>query len=90
VEEAAAGALRTPRIHGSTRGAPAKVLRGSGRSGDHRRRGIAGAEHLTGSGFGFNSGTGRARVEGRSFGKLPGGEAELLRGCGGLGRGGAA
>jgi hypothetical protein len=37
------------------------------------------AEHLTGGSFGFNSGTGRARGRGRSFGKLPGGEAELLR-----------
>jgi hypothetical protein len=36
-------------------------------------------EHLTGGGFGFNSGTGRARGRGRSIGKLPGGEAELLR-----------
>jgi hypothetical protein len=78
-EEAAAGALWTPRLHGSTRGAPAKVLRGSGRSGDHRWQGIARAERLTGGGFGFNSGTGRLGVEGRSFGKLPGGEAELLR-----------
>jgi hypothetical protein len=37
------------------------------------------AEHLTGGGFGFNSGTGRARGRGKNFGKLPGGEAELLR-----------
>jgi hypothetical protein len=37
------------------------------------------AEHLTGGGFGFNSGTCRARGRGRRFGKLSGGEAELLR-----------
>jgi hypothetical protein len=66
-EEASAGALRTPRLHGSTRGAPAKGLRGSGRSGDHRRRGIARAERLTGGGFGFNSGTGRARGRGQKL-----------------------
>jgi hypothetical protein len=67
VEEAAAGALRTPRLHGSMRGAPAKVLRGSGMSGDHRRRGIARAEHLTGGGFGFNSGTARAQGRGQKL-----------------------
>jgi hypothetical protein len=67
VEEAAAGALRTPRLHGSTRGAPVKVLRGSGRSGDHRRQGIVRAERLTGGGFGFNSGMGRARGRGKKL-----------------------
>jgi hypothetical protein len=51
----------------------------TGGSRDYRRRGIVRADHLTGGGFGFNSGTGRARGRGRSFGKLPGVEAELLR-----------
>jgi hypothetical protein len=66
-EEAAAGALRTPRLHGSMRGAPAKVLRGSGRSGNHRRRGIARAERLTGGGFRSNSGTARAQGRGQKL-----------------------
>jgi hypothetical protein len=43
------------------------VLRGSGRSGDHRRREIARAERLTGGGFGFNSGSGRARGRGQKL-----------------------
>jgi hypothetical protein len=46
---------------GSTRGDPAKVLWGLGRSGDHRRRGIARAEQDTGGGPGLDSGAGRAR-----------------------------
>jgi hypothetical protein len=69
--------LRAPGHHGSTRGGPAKVLRGLGRFGDHRRRRIVRAEQDIGGGFGFNSGTGRDRGRGRSFGKLPGGETEL-------------
>jgi hypothetical protein len=55
------------------------VPRGLVGSGDYRQRGIARAEHLTGGGFGFNSGTGKARSRGKSFGKLLDGEAELLR-----------
>jgi hypothetical protein len=45
-----AEALRASGHRGSTRGDPAKVLRGLGRSGDHRRRGIARAEQDTGGG----------------------------------------
>jgi hypothetical protein len=58
---AAAGVFRAFDLHGSARGVPAEEPRGSGGSGDYRRRGIVRAEHLTGGGFGFNSGTGRAR-----------------------------
>jgi hypothetical protein len=43
-------ALQASGHRGSTRGDPAKVLRGLGRSGDHRRRGIARAEQDTGGG----------------------------------------
>jgi hypothetical protein len=43
-------ALRASGHRGSTRGDPAKILRGLGRSGDHRRRGIARAEQDTGCG----------------------------------------
>jgi hypothetical protein len=45
-----AEALRASGHRGSTRGDPAKVLLGLGRSGDHRRRGIARAEQDTGGG----------------------------------------
>jgi hypothetical protein len=45
-----AEALRASGHRGSTRGDPAKVLWGLGRSGDHRRRGIARAEQDTGGG----------------------------------------
>jgi hypothetical protein len=45
-----AEALRASGHRGPTRGDPAKVLRGLGRSGDHRRRGITRAEQDTGSG----------------------------------------
>jgi hypothetical protein len=79
VGRAAAEGLWAPGHRGSARRGPAKVPRRLGGSRNHRRRGIARAERLTGGGFGFNSGTGRARGRGRSFGKLPGGEAELLR-----------
>jgi hypothetical protein len=75
----AAEGLRAFGHRGSTRGGPARVPWGSGVSDDHRRRGIARAERLTGGGFRFNSGTGRTRGRGRSFGKLPGDEVELLR-----------
>jgi hypothetical protein len=61
VGRAAAEGLRALGHLGSMRGDPAKVPRGLGESGDHRRRGIARAERLTGGGFGFNSGTGRTR-----------------------------
>jgi hypothetical protein len=53
--------------------------------------GIAGGEQLprrTGSpaaGLGFNSDTGRARVEASELGKVPGTQAELLRGLAGVG-----
>jgi hypothetical protein len=40
---------------------PAKAPGELGKSEDHRRQRIAGAEHLTGVGFGSNSGVGRAR-----------------------------
>jgi hypothetical protein len=43
-------ALRASAHRGLTRGDPMKVLRGLGRSGDHRRRGIARAEQDTGGG----------------------------------------
>jgi hypothetical protein len=76
---AAAGVFRASDLHGSARGVPTEEPWGSRGFGDYRRRGIVRAEHLTGGGFGFNSGTSRARGRGRSFGKLPGGEAELLR-----------
>jgi hypothetical protein len=79
VGRAAAEGLWAPDHRGSARRGPAKVPRRLGGSRNHRRQGIARAEHLTGGGFGFNSGTGRARGRGRSFRKLPGGEAELLR-----------
>jgi hypothetical protein len=47
VEEDDAGHLRASGHRGSTRGDPEKVLRGLGKSGDHRRRGIARAEQDT-------------------------------------------
>jgi hypothetical protein len=56
-----AGALRAPGHRGSTCGDPVKAPGGLGGSEDHRRQRIAGAEHLTGVGFGSNSGVGRAR-----------------------------
>jgi hypothetical protein len=37
VERTAAGVLRAPRLHGSTRGVPAEVLLGSRGLGNHRR-----------------------------------------------------
>jgi hypothetical protein len=42
VEEVDAGHLRAPGLHGTTREAPAEMLRGLRRSGNHRRRGIRG------------------------------------------------
>jgi hypothetical protein len=79
VEEDDAGHLRASGHHGSTRGALVKVLRGLGGSGDCQRRGNKAVEHFIGDGPWWKSGHGKGRVEGRSFGKLPGGEAELLR-----------
>jgi hypothetical protein len=48
--------LRAPRLHGSTREAPAEMLRGLRRSGNHPRQGIEVAEQLTGGGPRCNSG----------------------------------
>jgi hypothetical protein len=79
VGRAAAEGLWAPGHRGPARRGPAKVPRGLGGSGNHQRRGIARVGHLTDGSFGFNSGTGRAWGRGRSFRKLPGGEAELLR-----------
>jgi hypothetical protein len=42
--------LRASGHRGSTRGDPAKILRGLGRSGDHRRRSILVETELTGNG----------------------------------------
>jgi hypothetical protein len=61
---AAAGVFRASNLHGSAQGVPVEEPRGSGGFGDYRRRGIVRAEHLAGGGFGFNSGTGRARGHG--------------------------
>jgi len=47
-EEGVAGLIPASGSRGSIRGAPAEVLRGSGRSVNGRRRGIAAAEQLTG------------------------------------------
>jgi hypothetical protein len=47
MERTAAGVLRAPGLHGSTRGVPAEVLLGSRGSGNHRRRGIEVAEQIT-------------------------------------------
>jgi hypothetical protein len=58
---AAAEDLRAPDHRISMRGGPVKAPGGLGGSGDHRRRRIAGAERLTGVGFGSNSGASRAR-----------------------------
>jgi hypothetical protein len=55
-EEVDVGVPQAPSLHGSTRGVPAEVLWGSGRSRDRRRRGIARAERLTGGGSRLNSG----------------------------------
>jgi hypothetical protein len=85
VERVDAGVPRAPGLHGSTRGVPAEVPRGSGRSRDRRRRGIARAEHLTGGGPRCNSGATRVEVAGGELGELPGGEAELLQGLAGAG-----
>jgi hypothetical protein len=56
-----AGTLRAPGHRGSTCGGPVKAPGGLGEYEDHRRPRIMGAEHLTGIGFGSNSGVGRAR-----------------------------
>jgi hypothetical protein len=61
VGRAAAEGLWAPGHRGSMTGGPAKVPRRLGKSGDHRRRGIARTERLTGVGFGSNSSTGRTR-----------------------------
>jgi hypothetical protein len=79
------GLLRASGSRGLTREALAEMLRGSGRSGDRRRRGIARAEHLTGGGPRCNSGATRVEVAGGELGELPGGEAELLQGLAGAG-----
>jgi hypothetical protein len=42
--------LRASAHRGSTRGDPAKILRGLGRSGDHRRQSILVETELTGNG----------------------------------------
>jgi hypothetical protein len=47
-EGSAAGRIQASNHHGSTRGVPAEMLRGSRRSKSYRRRGIEGAEQLTG------------------------------------------
>jgi hypothetical protein len=78
-----AGRLRAPGLHGSTREAPAEMLRGSIRSGSYRQRGIEGAEQLTGGCPRCNSGATRVGVAGGELGKLPGGEAKLMRGLAG-------
>jgi hypothetical protein len=61
--------LRASDHHGSTRGVPTEMLQGSRRSGSYRRRGIEGAEQLTGGGprVKFRSYTGRGR-EWRAWG----------------------
>jgi hypothetical protein len=79
VGRAAAGVFRASDLHGSARGVPVEVPRGSGGSGDHRRQGIARAGHLTCGGSRSNSGHGRTRGQGWKAPKLPGSEAELLR-----------
>jgi hypothetical protein len=62
-----------------------KVLWGLGRSGDHRRRRIARVEQDTDGGPRLDSSAARLGDEGGSLGKLPGGEAELLRVLSGAG-----
>jgi hypothetical protein len=64
VGRAATKGLRALGHRGSMRGDPAKVLRGLGRFGDHRRRRIARAERNTSGGPRLDSGTGRARGRG--------------------------
>jgi hypothetical protein len=61
VEEDDAGHLQASGHHGSTRGAPAKVLPGLGGSGDCQRRGNEAAEHFTGPRWKSGHGKGRGR-----------------------------
>jgi hypothetical protein len=61
VEKVDAGVLQASDHRGSTRGDPAKILRGLGRSGDHRRRGIARRSRIPAAVLGLDSSAGRAR-----------------------------
>jgi hypothetical protein len=56
-----AGTLRAPGHRGSSCGGLVKASGGLEESEDHRRPRIAGVGHLTGVGFGSNSGVGGAR-----------------------------
>jgi hypothetical protein len=61
VEKVDAGVLQASDHRGSTRGDPAKILRGLGRSGDHRRQGIARRSRIPAVILGLDSSAGRAR-----------------------------
>jgi hypothetical protein len=67
VVEDDAGHVRASGHHGSTRGAPAKVLRGLGWSGDCQRRGNVAAEHFTGDGPRWKFGHGKGRCRGQKL-----------------------
>jgi hypothetical protein len=55
------------------------------RVGSHRRRGIEVAEKITGGNVRCNSGATRVGVASGKLGKLPGGEAKLMRALAGSG-----
>jgi hypothetical protein len=80
-----AGHLRAPGLHRSTREAPAEMLWGLRRSGNHRRGGIEVAEQITSGNVGCNSGCCTGRVTGEGFGKIPGVEVKLMRALAGSG-----
>jgi hypothetical protein len=78
-----AGRLWASGLHGSTREAPAEILLWSRRSGNYWRRGIEVAEQFTGGNVSAIPAVARAGVAGGELGKLPGGEAKLMRGLAG-------
>jgi hypothetical protein len=84
-EEVGAGVPRAPVLHGSTRGASVMVQQELGRPERYRQRGIAWRGYSPAAASGWNSG--EARVGGLIAGleKLPGIEAEPLRGLAGTG-----
>ena len=86
-EESVAVELRASGSRGSTRGTPAKKLRGSGRPEHQWRREISMAKVLTGGGSQGDSGAAEVGAEGSGLGEAPGVKAKPRRCFVGAGRG---
>jgi len=86
-EESVEVELRVSGSRCSTRGTPAKKLRGSGRPEHQWRREISTAKVLTGGGSRGDSGAAEVGAEGSGLGETPGVKAKPRRCFVGAGRG---